>query len=621
MNRVVAHFAAAAMAAGGTASQPLRRILAPQAPASALDHSPGPKLAQAEAASPPGARFAPHAEPLWFMRGVENSQFRSPTHSPTTEELEALKRRKRGSSKEAGRGAEEEDEGKNGKDEVEVAAMASLGASPEADVGGAAAKLDAILQGLSPEEEVRGASVADALTAPAPAQKIDTQGGKAAQKRLQEKPQSGGEKAAQKRLQEKPQSGGGRATKEAGPSASKPRRQRATVTGTTTSSAPTQLDAGPRRIPARLLPWPCSLCTFENKGCVGKCEMCSTAKATADQAAPPQEEPPAADASQQLQGSPDSPRQRLQQRGAPTLEAPTAARGQGRQRKMSGGAAAAAARPAKRARPSADGAKPVSASKPTAAAAGGASLPPRGVWRDERSRSVVLLGSGLGPAGKVALQLLADASGATVVLKWDPKVTHLVCATTIASGAGKSPSRPQSRHPAVFPVARRTFKYLRAVLAGCWIVGEAWMEACMAEGRFVEELYHEVGVGRDESGRVDGPRRGRVAAAAGTTPLLRGYTVQLQGRFAKRAEVAELLKAAGAEALPSSATVSGSKSARELLKTFVLCEEPEGGGGPPKVAAWWKRASAAGLAVVSARWLMDCIAAHRVLPAEHYLLS
>lgn len=99
---------------------------------------------------------------------------------------------------------------------------------------------------------------------------------------------------------------------------------------------------------------------------------------------------------------------------------------------------------------------------------------------------------------------------------WGPKVTHVVASLN---------ARGQ---------ARRTAKYLGALLSGAWVVGAAWAAACLEAGAPVDEAAFEAA--GDTAGFGGGPARGRDMAAAaargeggGGGALLAGAEVYLAG--------------------------------------------------------------------------------------------
>lgn len=66
-------------------------------------------------------------------------------------------------------------------------------------------------------------------------------------------------------------------------------------------------------------------------------------------------------------------------------------------------------------------------------------------------------------------------AGSTFQDAFSKNVTHIICSTDDMNRA------------------RRTMKYMRGVLNGCWIVTMAWVEACKAGGCYESEEAFEVG--------------------------------------------------------------------------------------------------------------------------------
>lgn len=79
--------------------------------------------------------------------------------------------------------------------------------------------------------------------------------------------------------------------------------------------------------------------------------------------------------------------------------------------------------------------------------------------------------------------------------------------------------------------ARRTIKYLSALLAGAWVVSSDWAAACLAAGSPVGEGPYEAA--GDTAGFTGGPAAGRRAAAAreggGRCKLFEGLEFYIAG--------------------------------------------------------------------------------------------
>ena len=309
----------------------------------------------------------------------------------------------------------------------------------------------------------------------------------------------------------------------------------ASPAGTPLARAEAPGSSGGRRVPARLAPWTCSECTLTNAGPAAACTACGTPRSAAQAPTMPSG-PPLQD---RQGGAPVHGQQRRHgtaaaetraAAGAAREQAPRAGRkaslvtpaqvrppegsqklGGGRalqkRRRLALSAAAAcnkahkqsavpgqaAAGRARRARQSeARGVDPGGSRSVSPRRAGGAAAEGRGSrmplsggrvqtqaagrasgrWRTQQPRWV-LLASQLGAPENVALGRVAAAAGARVAPRWEPGVTHVVCGVT-HTGA-----------------ARRTFKFLMAVLGARWIVAPSWLAACEVAAGAVPEEPHE----------------------------------------------------------------------------------------------------------------------------------
>lgn len=367
-----------------------------------------------------------------------------------------------------------------------------------------------------------------------------------------------------------------------------------------------------RRIPTRLLPWNCPMCTFENKGGEHTCEMCQTAKPVGGGTATP-----AATAASHQEPETLSPttcpgKKRgdagalSKQKGQRKLTAGKIKVPKSHQETQAADTAAVQGRQNQQPSRLAKVGGPVSLFSPTVAAPEPAAAAPEAYadtgmvpWTGGKM-SWVLLGSGLDSAAKARLRQLAAASGASVAEKWAPRITHVVC-----GGDDRT--------------AKRTFKYLMGVLAGRCMVSESWVDACLAAGQGVHESEHEVE--KDSMGCSRRPAKGRPGRGghqAVGTDLLKGFKVQLQGEFGCRAQVVDLIKAAGGT-LITRLPVTGAKDGAP--GGVVLVDVPETSAAAAdgfKAAiveeAWFARASGAGVPVLSQRWLTDSISRLELCP-------
>ncbi len=165
-------------------------------------------------------------------------------------------------------------------------------------------------------------------------------------------------------------------------------------------------------------------------------------------------------------------------------------------------------------------------------------------------------------------------------------------------------------------IAKRTIKYLRAVLGGLWVVSEEWLSASLAAGRILPEADFEI-FGDDHCALSFAPRRAhqaRLAAAGGVGrdrfPLLGGVSFCLQGAFdaPSREDVILLISEGGGALLEAHPGARG-----EGLVVLLT-----GDGDEPRRAGRPRRGDAPGgdgYVVRTTAWLLDCVSAYQVLPA------
>jgi len=226
--------------------------------------------------------------------------------------------------------------------------------------------------------------------------------------------------------------------------------------------------------------------------------------------------------------------------------------------------------------------------------------------------------------------VLASAKGlrATEVEEFDAAVvTHVVTRCVGGGGAGGGAR-----------VCKRTLKYAQGVLAGCWVVSDAWLAACVAAGARVPEAPFEI-CGDSAVPRGGAPRRAREALAAGAPPLWAGLSFRLLEPLTplKREDAAALLAvgggavlgeggAVGARGAAAAAAMAVGKPPRTLC---VLSMQPKhwaaaGGkgvaGAMPQHALGAVRAEcrSAGVQAVDQLWVLDCVSHYLVLAARDY---
>eukprot|EP00850_Spirogloea_muscicola_P021714 SM000259S08736 [mRNA] locus=s259:65456:69273:+ [translate_table: standard] len=185
------------------------------------------------------------------------------------------------------------------------------------------------------------------------------------------------------------------------------------------------------------------------------------------------------------------------------------------------------------------------------------------------------------------LAAFAATVGATLAKDWTASVTHVITGTD-ADGR-----------------AKRTLKYLTAILNGRWIVSLNWLDACTAAGRPVKEGPFELR--KDIHDMVGGPRQGRTSSKKGK--LFSHLSVHFVGDFQapSKADLATVVFQGGGEVLqrrPIPSTGSESKE-RGVVILFPA-------GGPQAEAR--AMADACGAWVLPHTWLLDSAAACQLLP-------
>jgi hypothetical protein len=422
---------------------------------------------------------------------------------------------------------------------------------------------------------------------------------------------------------------------------------------------------GRRRIPTRLVPWNCSLCTFANKGGEVKCQMCQTLKGAETPPPAQQNFPEVAQASPIATAAAAAAAGHL----ATTSIGKTAANRSSKKRTTTATkttSAAAAATNANGSTSAAASKKQQQQRKMTAVKQTGAlgrTTTATTATKKEKNYNVldaatitedttvggwtggvastkwVLLGSGLDSLGKEQLRLLGALSGATIADKWVPHVTHVICGV-----GGANAAYPGEK------TARRTFKYLMGVLHGRWVLTQEWVNATLSTKKKVDESVYQVE--KDGVGCTCGAAVSRAAAITGCNGnknaitashlLLRGFEVQLQGEFANKAQMIELIKAAGGKVvsrLPTSGANTSSAPGKKKSKRVAVASSAQVGGvvlvevpdTSEAVAAgfkaaiveqtWFAKAVETGVPVASHRWLTDSISTFQLSPLDHFLIG
>uniref|UniRef100_UPI003AAEA125 BRCA1-associated RING domain protein 1 n=1 Tax=Centroberyx gerrardi TaxID=166262 RepID=UPI003AAEA125 len=158
-----------------------------------------------------------------------------------------------------------------------------------------------------------------------------------------------------------------------------------------------------------------------------------------------------------------------------------------------------------------------------------------------------------------------------------------------------------------------TLSTLLGVLAGCWVLRYSWVEACLQAGKWMPETEHEAG---------EGPQRSRINRCSLLPPLFDGCFFFLLGSFKTppKEGLAELLREGGGQLLSrqpkpdsdvtqtlSAAAYHAPPGSDQALCTQYILYDPRGAHKPAVVRRGkvWSAPST---------WLIDCIAAFRLLP-------
>ncbi|KAJ4918996.1 hypothetical protein JOQ06_027885 [Pogonophryne albipinna] len=161
-----------------------------------------------------------------------------------------------------------------------------------------------------------------------------------------------------------------------------------------------------------------------------------------------------------------------------------------------------------------------------------------------------------------------------------------------------------------------TSSTLMGLLAGCWVVKCSWVEACLQAGEWMPENEHEAG---------EGPQRSRINRCSLLPPLFDGCFFFLLGSFKapSKDKLTKLLREGGGRLLIrqpkpdsdvtqtlSAAAYHALPGSDQALCTQYIIFDCQGPHKPPAVRRGkvWSAPS---------NWIIDCIAAFRLLPVSH----
>ncbi|XP_026152273.1 BRCA1-associated RING domain protein 1 isoform X2 [Mastacembelus armatus] len=213
-----------------------------------------------------------------------------------------------------------------------------------------------------------------------------------------------------------------------------------------------------------------------------------------------------------------------------------------------------------------------------------------------RDGIVVFLASKLSKPEQLQMAKLGQLLGGRVADTFSGTVSHVVV--------------PEGHMPT-------TYSTLMGLLAGCWVVRYSWVEACLQAGKWIPETEFEAG---------EGPQRSRINRCSLLPPLFDGCFFFLLGSFKapSKDELTKLLREGGGQLLSrqpkpdsdvtqtlSAAAYHALPGSDQALCTQYIIFDPQ---GPHKLSVLrrgkvWS---------APATWLIDCIAAFRLLPVPDF---
>lgn len=345
-----------------------------------------------------------------------------------------------------------------------------------------------------------------------------------------------------------------------------------------------------RRIPTRLLPWSCMVCTFENKGSSHSCEMCGQSKnsdAPSPEAVEAQKkaetsvkkkestkrkrkkEEKVADESHTLSATPASAA------GSPDTLPLVAVGGQVLGNKKN----PAQAKLTTTKKKSGDVKKVESSrlGKPKNLIEKRTATHCTKSSTLERFEDMVLTASGLETADRELLKSFCEKRGCQYAREWDTSITHVVCPDD-----GREP--------------KKTFKYLMGILTGKHIVSVDWLEQCDSNNSCMPESEFSLNPLTENENQ---------------SKVLKGYKIQIKGASASPVE--ELIRAAGG-------FVAKKMSKDEKFMVLVLDQQASTEGKEVAKEAWYEKALRAGVPVVTQSWLSDSIIKGRVSDVKEFTI-
>lgn len=355
-----------------------------------------------------------------------------------------------------------------------------------------------------------------------------------------------------------------------------------------------------RRIPARLLPWSCIVCTFDNKGSSLSCEMCGQQKGS-DAPSPEAMEAQRHVAVSSLKRAKKS-RSVIAEEAHILTSTPCGSVETGTQEH----AGCSTGAPKQTRLTGRKGRQQHVAATKQKAESRFASISSRDIKHKESVDSIekkhddwsrddckvlsryVITGSGLQPDEKDVLKAFCAQTGGQYSSEWNKKITHIVCGGEVSS-------------PKV------TFKYLMGILSNKKILSHSWIEQCMESKSIADETKHAVQLNQSMT-------------KSNAKYLLKGFEVQIQGIcLESKGQVTELLQAAGAKVSKRMPTATDGKKG-----IIVVLDSPNMSTADMAMnivkESWYARALGASVPILAQAWLKDCIVQGSVCDFKHYMI-
>ena len=337
-----------------------------------------------------------------------------------------------------------------------------------------------------------------------------------------------------------------------------------------------------RRIPARLLPWSCVACTYENKGSVTECEMCGqtkgnqgsraspntiedqrTIEAKAKSSASRRGSKRAANISHMIESTPQLPVSNCDNK-TPVTETEIDNVAKASQVTLTD----VNAKDRKANKKQSRLAKTVATKKIVSR---------DNAWSEEdieKLRQIVVSASNLCEDDKTTLKMFCHEAGPAYSSSWTPRVTHIVCADS------KEPSK--------------TFKYYISLLTGAQLVSVRWVKECVRTKSYVPEAIYDV--------------RPKIWRGKNSEDILSNFEVQIQAHNndVSVESVVELLQAAGAKVAKRMPRSDGQRKG-----VILVLDAPKGSedfqDSDIIQQPWFGRACGANVPVVRQSWLRASI--------------